>query len=129
MPKPGEAKQQSGADPSEKAIVDANTHNIHRLIKMATNWNSKSKSQKPDSNGSVSGSSKSNYVMSDRSLPISQTKIRQTQTFLNDENKIDSESALSRKIQEISDKTNKVSRLKNLTKCFYFFIELIFYSG
>jgi hypothetical protein len=110
--KPVESKQQPGVDPAEKTAVDANTHNIHRLIKMATNWNTRSKGQKPENNG-VSGSSKSNYVMSDRSLPISQTKIRQTQTFLNDENKIDAESALSRKMQEISDKSNKVSRSIN----------------
>jgi len=97
--KSSEIKQ---ADLADKADVDTNTHNIHRLIKMATNWNSKSK--KAENNGN----SKSNYVMSDRSLPISQTKIRKTQTFLNDENKIDSESALSRKMHEISDKTNKV---------------------
>lgn len=86
--------------------IDPNTHNIHRLIKMATNWNSKNKGKSDSASGSAS---KSHYTMSDRSL-ISQTKIRKTQTFLNDENKMDSESSLSRKMAEVTDKSIKVSQ-------------------
>lgn len=86
--------------------IDPNTHNIHRLIKMATNWNSKNKGKTDSSTGSTS---KPNYAISDRSL-ISQTKIRKTQTFLNDENKMDSESSLSRKMAEVTDKSIKVSQ-------------------
>ena len=86
--------------------IDPSTHNIHRLIKMATNWNSKNK--KKSDNNSTTGSASAKYAVSDRSL-ISQTKIRKTQIFLNDENKIDSESALSRKMAEVTDKSIKVS--------------------
>lgn len=89
----------------EDKNVDPSTHNIHRLIKMATNWNSKNKNK---SDASATGSASAKYAISDRSL-ISQTKIRKTQIFLNDENKIDSESALSRKMAEVTDKSIKVS--------------------
>lgn len=86
----------------DKTNVDPNTHNIHRLIKMATQWNSKSKSE---FKSTTSGSSTAKYSkMSNRSL-ISQTKIRQTQLFLNDENKIDME----RKMGDSADKPSKVN--------------------
>lgn len=86
---------------------DSHTHTIHRLIKMATNWSSssKSKSSKADPAG------KNKYIMSDRSL-ISQTKIRKTQAFLgHNGNKMDAESAMSRKMAEITDKSIKVVSL------------------
>ena len=95
----------------EKLNLDVNTHNIHRLIKMATNWNNTHKSR-----AELSASSK-NAKIADRSL-ISQTKIRQTQMFLNDENKIDSESSLSRKMAEVTERSIKVTTHHTLDEAF-----------
>lgn len=75
---------------------DENTHNFNRLVKIASNWHSKSRSS----------STASNYQQSkviDRGL-ISQSKIRQTQMFLNDSLEYaNSESALSRKMAELCE--------------------------
>jgi hypothetical protein len=98
-------QEQQDAETNKSMDVSAHTHTIHRLIKMATNWSSsssKSKSSKADSAG------KPKYIMSDRSL-ISQTKIRKTQAFLGENgNKMDAESAMSRKMAEMTEKTIKV---------------------
>lgn len=82
---------------SEFKADDQNQPSIHRLIKMASNWNgSKSRSDSSASNSYFK------YPKINESSLISQSKIRQTQMFLNDENKcINScESVLSRKVSE-----------------------------
>ena len=77
-----------------------NTHTINKLLNIATTWNNKTRT------GSASSASNQSKAP-DRSL-ISQIKIRQAQIFLSDESEYtDSESALSRKIAEINEKTNK----------------------
>lgn len=70
---------------------------IHRLIKMASNWNG----GKNRSDSSAS-SNYFRYPKVTESSLISQSKIRQTQIFLNDENKCvtSCESVLSRKISD-----------------------------
>ena len=94
----------------EKLNLDVNTHNIHRLIKMATNWNNTNKSR-------AELAASKNSKIADRSL-ISQTKIRQTQMFLNDENKMDSESSLSRKMAEVTERSIKVTTHHTLDEAF-----------
>jgi hypothetical protein len=69
---------------------------IHRLVKIATNWNPNKES------------SAVNTKFIERSL-ISQSKIRKTQMFLNDEHEyVNEESCLSRKLAEVNDKLNRV---------------------
>ena len=76
---------------------DENTHSFNRLVKIASNWHSKSRSSSTSSNYPPQAK------VIDRGL-ISQSKIRQTQMFLNDSLEYaNSESALSRKMAELCE--------------------------
>ncbi|CAF0804842.1 unnamed protein product [Brachionus calyciflorus] len=84
---------------SKDDFGNSNTHTKSRLIRMASNWNIKSRSS----------STSSNYL--DPNL-VSQNKIKQTQMFLSDENEYaNTESALSRQLAEYTDKINKINLL------------------
>ena len=88
---------------STRKIEDSNnTHTFNRLVKIASNWQSKSRSS----------STSSNYQQTkviDRGL-ISQSKIRQTQKFINDSLEYaNSESTLSRKLADDITHLNKYS--------------------
>ncbi len=96
--------------------VNTNTNNsdeqtqpsIHRLIKMATSWNgSKSRSDSSTSNNVFK------YPKLNETSLISQSKIRQTQMFLNEENKCinNCESVLSRKIADYNDNKSNPNRI------------------
>ena len=81
---------------------------IHRLIKMATSWNgSKSRSDSSTSNNVFK------YPKLNETSLISQSKIRQTQMFLNEENKCinNCESVLSRKIADYNDNKSNPNRI------------------
>jgi hypothetical protein len=77
---------------------------LHRLVKIASNWNP----TKDSNHHSNSTNSAYNAKLIERSL-ISQSKIRKTQMFLNDEHEyVDEESCLSRKLAEINERLNKI---------------------
>ena len=77
---------------------------LHRLVKIASNWNP----TKDTNHHSNSTNSAYNAKLIERSL-ISQSKIRKTQMFLNDEHEyVDEESCLSRKLAEINERLNRI---------------------